>query len=254
MKKVYESSTALEAHMVKNLLAQEDISSQINGEYLQGGVGELQAIGVVKVMVDESDYIKAKGIIDNWESTQTTISNDKPNKSSSAANGFIAGVILTMSIIYFIYSSPVSTDGIDYNNDDFLDEKWIYRNRKLQELHIDRNQDRIYDIKYYYSNKGIVKYAEADDNFDGVFESKIIIRNGNYLREESDKDQDGIIDYRVNYKFGVIDNIEFIDKNSGKVIKRQLYKMGKLVSADYDSNGDGNYDTHHEYDSYEEVK
>ena len=114
--------------------------------------------------------------------------------------------------------------------------------------------DRDYDYIYYYNNKGLIKYAESDDNFDGVFETKILYRNGNAAREDSDKDQNGIKDFRVNYKYGVIDNIEFIDESTGKIIKRQFYQIGKLISADYDSNGDGKFDIHYEYDKYEENK
>ncbi len=74
------------------------------------------------------------------------------------------------------------------------------------------------------------------------------------MREDSDKDQNGINDYSVNYKYGVLDSIEFIDEDTGKIRKRQIYKQGKLVFADYDSNSDGIMDQHHEYDRFEEIK
>jgi len=254
MEKVYEASTALEAHMLKNMLEIEGIDSRIDGEYLQGGVGELQAIGIVRLMVDESDFKEAKGIIDQWESNQSTASIDKPKKSSSAAKGFTFGVVLTAGIAYWIFNSPVTTDGIDYNGDNILDEKWVYKNARIKEATLDRNLDGAYDYKFHYDNRGLLKSAKADNDFDGVFETKIIYRNGNAISEESDTNRNGIIDYRVNFKLGILDNVEFIDENTGKIGKRQFYQLNKLVSADYDSNGDGKLDTHYEYDIYEERK
>ena len=53
MKLLYEAANTVEAHMILNLLEQSSLSARIDGEYLQGGVGELQAIGIVRVMVDE---------------------------------------------------------------------------------------------------------------------------------------------------------------------------------------------------------
>lgn len=44
MKCVFTASTGVEAHMVLNLLEQEGIEGRIEGEYLQGGVGDLQAM------------------------------------------------------------------------------------------------------------------------------------------------------------------------------------------------------------------
>lgn len=81
-----------------------------------------------------------------------------------------------------------------------------------------------------------------------------MFRNGNTIREDSDKNQNGIKDYRAYYKYGVLDTIEILDETTGKVRKRQYYKMNKLVSADFDSNGDGNLDIHYEYDHFEERK
>jgi len=70
MNNVYEASTGLEAHMVMNLLQQEGIDAQIEGEYLQGGIGELQAINIVRVIVPEHSELAATKIITEWEKMQ----------------------------------------------------------------------------------------------------------------------------------------------------------------------------------------
>lgn len=67
---VYESDGPVEAHLMKNMLAQANIESHIHGELLVGGIGDLQAIGIVRLLVDEKDYDIAKEIIEDWESAE----------------------------------------------------------------------------------------------------------------------------------------------------------------------------------------
>ncbi|GMW06630.1 MAG: hypothetical protein AMXMBFR8_14270 [Nevskiales bacterium] len=49
MKRIYEAANAIEAHMIVHLLGQAGIEGRVEGEYLQGGVGELPAVGLVGV-------------------------------------------------------------------------------------------------------------------------------------------------------------------------------------------------------------
>ena len=71
---VYNAANSIEAHLIKNLLEQQEITAYVFGDYLQGGVGEIPAIGLVTVNVSDSDYIKAKEIVDAWDSS-TVIDN-----------------------------------------------------------------------------------------------------------------------------------------------------------------------------------
>lgn len=87
MKCIFEASSGLEAHMISNLLQQVGITSRIDGEYLQGGVGELQAMGFVRVLVDDSDYLNAQDIIKSWDANQTDKIIDAPPKSKSTGIG-----------------------------------------------------------------------------------------------------------------------------------------------------------------------
>ncbi|MFK7795515.1 MAG: DUF2007 domain-containing protein [Gammaproteobacteria bacterium] len=66
MKTVLHALNLIEANLVKNLLESEGISSQVLGEYLQGAIGELPASGLIRVVVNESDYENANTIINNW--------------------------------------------------------------------------------------------------------------------------------------------------------------------------------------------
>lgn len=71
---VYSASNSIEAYLIKNLLEQQEIAAYIFGDYLQGGVGEIPAIGLVTVNVSDSDYTNAKAIVDEWDAS-TIIEN-----------------------------------------------------------------------------------------------------------------------------------------------------------------------------------
>jgi hypothetical protein len=256
MKSVFEASTGLEAHMILNLLQQEGIDGRVEGEYLQGGVGELSAINVVRVVVDEMNYKKARSIIADWESRQTDKSRiEKPmRKSSRAGLGFLLGLLVGIGSMYWAYNSPVTNEGVDHNRDGKLDEVWIYKDNRISRAEADRNIDGKMDLIHKYDRKGIIYGSEFDDNFDGFHETTYTYQNGNITLQESDLNQDGVVDYRAFYKNGLLDVNEILDPATKVPRKRQKYVMNKLSSAEYDSNGDGTFDVTYEYDYYEEVK
>lgn len=64
---LYQAANTIEAQILVDVLAQTGISGEIQGAYLQGGVGELQALGVVRVMVAEEDYTRARVVADKWD-------------------------------------------------------------------------------------------------------------------------------------------------------------------------------------------
>ena len=66
---VYHASNSIEAYLIKNLLVQQEIAAYVFGDYLQGGVGEIPAIGLVTVNVSDSDYTRAIEIVDEWDAS-----------------------------------------------------------------------------------------------------------------------------------------------------------------------------------------
>jgi hypothetical protein len=103
MRSVYEASTGLDAHMILDLLQQQRISGRIEGEYLQGGVGGLQAMGLVRVLVPEADYAEAKKIINEWESIQPLLDSSKPEtRPSGGLMIFVMGAVVGAWIMYWI--------------------------------------------------------------------------------------------------------------------------------------------------------
>ena len=59
MKRVFQAANAIEAHMILHLLQQSGIPGHVEGEYLQGGIGELPAAGLVNVVVADEQAERA---------------------------------------------------------------------------------------------------------------------------------------------------------------------------------------------------
>ena len=71
MTKIYSAQNAIDAHIVKGLLEQQGIQARVNGEYLQGGIGELPLIDLVTVSVAEEDYEKALEVLREYENEES---------------------------------------------------------------------------------------------------------------------------------------------------------------------------------------
>jgi hypothetical protein len=71
MTKIYSAQNAIDAHIVKGMLEQQGIQARVNGEYLQGGIGELPLIGLVTVSVAEEDYEKALEVLRKYENEES---------------------------------------------------------------------------------------------------------------------------------------------------------------------------------------
>ncbi len=255
MRLLYEASNTLEGYMVLNLLEQAGLSARIDGEYLQGGIGELPAMGIVRVMIDEKDYAEGKEIIQEWDAKQPENEVRKPatkKKSSfgSALVGFFCGV--AAMVIY--YNTPITDDGIDYNGDGKLDEKWTYVNYLISKTEIDRNLDGDVDFIYSFDRKGLVESSLSDEDFNGTFDTEIYYDYGNAIWQKSDTTGDGFKNYRVDFKHGIAQKISFIDPATNRVIKVQEFGPLLLERAQVDTTGDGVLDTVYEYNSIEEIE
>lgn len=253
MKLLYNASNSIEGHMILNLLEQEGLRARIDGEYLQGGVGELQAIGLVRVLVEDEDYEAAKQIVDRWdayqpETTPAPLNVKRSPSFGSALIGFFIGAIA----VAIFYRTPITTDGIDYNGDGKLDEKWTYIGQRIAKNEIDRNYDGVIDAIFEYDRAGLVKKSVTDDNFDGVFESKTEFKQGNRVAYRSDTNGDGFKDYRGHFEHDILKRAEFYDPKTRRRLKVQHFDM-VLTSAEVDTTGDGILDTLHTYDHIEEI-
>ena len=67
MKTVFRTDSNIEGHLALHQLQNAGIDAEIHGDMLQGAVGELAAIGNVRVMVDDKDVDAAKQVLREWE-------------------------------------------------------------------------------------------------------------------------------------------------------------------------------------------
>lgn len=255
MKTVYEAASAIEAHMLVDLLQQQGIEAQVRGAALQGAMGEIPATGLVRLEVDEADHAAARGVIQQWEQTQVepTPAPPRPPRTRLAL-GLAVGLVVGVAATYAAYRAPARQDGIDYNGDGQLDERWTYSvNGMPLKSEIDRNLDGKSDYIATYNARGHIESAEADDDFDGVFETHQWLQNGSVQMSATDTDGDGYPDMRTNYNHGVTDAVEFINPASGKPLRIEHYTLGVLKYADLDADRDGTLDARVRYSPLGEV-
>lgn len=74
MIKVFIAQNSLEAHIVKGMLEANDIPAYVEGEFLQGAIGELSAIDYAFVSVNEVNTEKALRLINEYETGSYSIS------------------------------------------------------------------------------------------------------------------------------------------------------------------------------------
>ena len=77
MIRVFRCSDYIEAHLVEGLLRERGIETFLQGAMLQGGLGELPALGHLAIMVDESDASAARRIIDAYERGELQIDEEQ---------------------------------------------------------------------------------------------------------------------------------------------------------------------------------
>jgi len=258
MRTVFEASNAIEAHMILHLLQQSGIEARVDGEHLLGAMGELPAMGLVRVVADESDAARAREVISDWERHQREELRKEPTPSrlngASILLGMAAGAILTSAALLWFERSPRSAQGVDYDGDGIFEEKLIYDDGRLILVEYDRNSDRRRDMFIEYDPDGNPSRAQADDDFNGSFEVRMEYAQGQAATSEVDVDDDGRFDRLYSFRSGALVAGELRDPHTQAVIKRQYFKADRLVRAEYDSDRDGILDIEYRYDFFDEIE
>jgi hypothetical protein len=258
VKTVYEAANAVEAHMLVDVLSAEGIAARIEGEALQGAAGGLPASGLVRLVVDDEQHPAARAVLERWERTQVAPDAAVASRPAARASlgwlGLVVGVALGVGGTWAAYRSAVRVDGVDHNRDGVLDEKWTYSaNGTLLRAEVDRNFDHKVDYVARYDARGLIESAEADDDFDGVFETRIVFREGSVLTTEVDTDGDGFPDLLSSYAHGILMSTAFLDPTTGRPLRVEHFRKGKLDYADIDSRRSGTLDVRIRYTPLAEV-
>jgi Putative prokaryotic signal transducing protein len=67
MKRIYQATNNIEAHMVMHVLEQAGIHAHVQGEFLQSGAGDLPLGNLVGVAVADQDVETAREVVLEWE-------------------------------------------------------------------------------------------------------------------------------------------------------------------------------------------
>jgi hypothetical protein len=70
MQIVYRAANLSDAHLIRQLMEAEGIPAFVQGEYLQGAVGELPANTEVLVRVPDEHVDAARAVVDDWENSE----------------------------------------------------------------------------------------------------------------------------------------------------------------------------------------
>ena len=255
MRTVCEPSNSLEGHMLQDLLKQRGISARLEGAGLQSGVGELPAIGLVRLLVADDDFDEARAVIEEWD--KTTVS-DPPSIRPRQPMGAVAGAVLGLAIgiggAFLYFRVPINVDGIDYNDDRVLDERWKSSAAGTPiATEIDRNFDGAVDFVWNHDRHGLAVSGESDDDFNGTFETRFKVRHGQVYLSEVDTDGDTTPNLKSRAKFGVLTTVEYRTNSSDKPVRVETYRLGRLVGAEVDTNRDGTLDRRYTYDAFGEI-
>ena len=251
MQTVYEAANAAEAHMIADLLRQEGVVAHVRGEHLQGALGELPAAGLVRLEVHPEDHARARDFIARWEAAQppephaaTAPAAASPRGPGGWLLGVLLGVVAGAVATTAFFRTPRSTDGIDHNGDGVLDERWTLSPAgTLLKSEADRNLDGRIDFISHFDRRGQLATAEADEDFNGSFETRLTFLRGNLDRADVDTDGDGFPDLHASYANGVVQANAFIDRATGLPLRIEHYRLGKLTHAEVDADRDGVLDT-----------
>lgn len=255
MRTVCEPSNALEGHMLQDLLQQRGITARLDGAGLQGAAGELPVTGLVRLLVEDDDFAAARAVIDEWEKTAVVDPIRPPSRRQAGAfSGALVGLVLGIGAAYIYFRVPFNVDGLDYDGDRILDERWKYSpDGTLIRTEIDRNLDGDVDLVWNFDRHRQVVSGESDDDFDGTFESRSRFRNGQAYLAEVDTDGDSIPDLQSFFKHGVLVSAEYLSRDSRKPVRVEAFRLGKLVSAEVDTDRNDTLDRRYVYDDAGEI-
>jgi YD repeat-containing protein len=255
MKTVFEPSNSLEGHMLQDLLKQRGIAARLDGAGLQSAVGELPTMGLVRLVVDDSDFEAARAVIDDWEATAVSDPIPAPGRQRTGAlTGGLVGLVIGVGASAVYFHAPMSKDGIDNNGDGILDENWKTSAAGTPvRTEIDRNFDGDVDFVWRFDRHGQAESGESDDDFNGTFETQFRLRNGQVSFTHVDTDGDSVPDLTSSATHGVVNTVDYLADDPNRPVRVETYRLGKVVSADVDTDRDGTLDRRYAYDAFGNV-
>lgn len=99
----YRAANIADAHLIRQMLEAEGIPAFIQGEYLQGAVGELPANTEILLHVADGNAEAARAVVDAWESAEPVVLEDAPSEDDVPTRPTMAGgYSLPKAIVLFL--------------------------------------------------------------------------------------------------------------------------------------------------------
>lgn len=105
----YRAANIADAHLVRQMLEAEGIPAFIQGEYLQGAVGELPANTEILVRVSDDRYDDARAVVAEWESGEPVVFDDDEDDDAAAVT--TAPTAKRSAIRYFLLFVAIVVGG-----------------------------------------------------------------------------------------------------------------------------------------------
>lgn len=103
---VYRAANIADAHLIRQMLEGAGIPAFIQGEYLQGAVGELPANTEILVHVADAHAEAAREIVDEWARAEPIMMDDESAEEDApqpaAGGGFspIKAIVLFLVVVF----------------------------------------------------------------------------------------------------------------------------------------------------------
>lgn len=79
MQRIYEPLDLLEGEMLLGMLASEGVAAHLAGQHLLGAIGELPALGLLGLLVEDRDAERARRLIDAYNAA-APLPGDEPEQ------------------------------------------------------------------------------------------------------------------------------------------------------------------------------
>lgn len=107
MECVYNAANTIEGQLALDLLRGQGIAARMDGEYLQGGVGELQALGIIRILVDSENVVRARAVLQDWDRRRAPQGREG-RRDSRRALWVVVGVLLgaALALTLMVLNAP----------------------------------------------------------------------------------------------------------------------------------------------------
>lgn len=237
------------ANLDRSLLASEGVDAFVADENLANADPPVVfASGGVRLMVADEELPRAREILDAAAREEPVFLDfPEPLEDDVAGRGDSGGeegarwrfdnlvmaaacVLLGAVVGSALYRSWLSGGGahaavteIDPDADGVVDWRHHYEQGGLRRVTGDRDGDGTVDMRIEYepSVPGLALNGEADQDFDGRFETTLVYENGRLVREVIDEDGDGTVDAALVLEHEVPVRLEEFEAD-GSTVRRTI--------------------------------